>query len=143
MVLKTLGLSYSAPRIDHRAKFLLEPLRPSFYNALRNDFQAKLVFRPLSPEHVRILPKKIPVTKILNLQLTTCLGGDGVSQIRNKTTLGLCPGVDFQFGWRADYVLPEITGGLGTNEPLFNMNSGQLQALLDRVEAILSYQDTV
>lgn len=43
-------------------------------------------------------------------KLTTCLGGDGVSRIRNKTSLGLCPGVDFRFGWRADYVLPEITG---------------------------------
>ncbi|KAK3438688.1 hypothetical protein EUGRSUZ_C03348 [Eucalyptus grandis] len=143
-----------------------------FYNAPRNDFQAKLVFKPLSPDRlwkfvyepihqdVRILSKKIPVTKFLNLQvgvghnfqlnaiswkwkLTTCLGEDGVSRIRNKTTLGLCPGVDFRFGWRADYVLPEITGGLGTDEPLFNMNSGQLQASLDRVETILSYPDTV
>ena len=43
-------------------------------------------------------------------KLTTCLGGDGISRIRNKTSLGLCPGVDFRFGWRADYVLPEITG---------------------------------
>lgn len=43
-------------------------------------------------------------------KLTTCFGGDGVSRIRNKTSLGLCPGVDFRFCWRADYVLPEITG---------------------------------
>lgn len=43
-------------------------------------------------------------------KLTTSLGGDGISRIRNKTSLGLCPGVDFRFGWRADYVLPEITG---------------------------------
>ena len=43
-------------------------------------------------------------------KLTTCLGGDGVSRIRNKTSLGVCPGVDFRFGWRADYVLPEFTG---------------------------------
>ncbi|KAK3438695.1 hypothetical protein EUGRSUZ_C03278, partial [Eucalyptus grandis] len=119
----------------------------------------KFVYEPIH-QHVRILSKKIPVTKFLNLQvgvghnfqlnaiswkwkLTTCLGGDGVSRIRNKTTLGLCPGVDFRFGWRTDYVLPEITGDLGTDEPLFNMNSGQLQASLDRVEAILSYPDTV
>ncbi|KAK3417028.1 hypothetical protein EUGRSUZ_H02780 [Eucalyptus grandis] len=142
----------------------------TFYNAPRNDFQAKLVFKPLSPDRrwkfvyepihqdVRILSKKISVAKFLNLQvgvghnfqlnainwqwkLTTCLGGDGVSRIRNKTTLGLCPGVDFRFGWRADYVLPEVTGGLGTDKPLFNMNSGQLQASLDRVEAILNYPD--
>ncbi|KAJ0030274.1 hypothetical protein Pint_13499 [Pistacia integerrima] len=28
---------------------------------------------------------------------------------------------------------------LGTGEPLFNMNSGKLQASLDRVEAILTH----
>ncbi|XP_010541985.1 PREDICTED: uncharacterized protein LOC104815332 [Tarenaya hassleriana] len=142
-----------------------------FYNAPVNDYHAKLVLKPLSPERrwkfmyeplhqdVRIISKKIPLTKFLNLQvgvghnfqmnatglkwkLTTCLGGDGVSRIFNKTTFGLCPGVDFRFGWRADYVLPEITGGLGTDEQLlFNMNSGRLQASLDRVEAILTHSD--
>ncbi|KAK6248785.1 hypothetical protein QUC31_020350 [Theobroma cacao] len=110
-----------------------------FYNAPTNDFQTKLVLKPLSPDRrwkfayepiyqdVRLLSKKIPLTKFLNIQvgigqnfklnatgwkwkLTTCLGGDGVSRIRNKTTLGLVPGLDFRFGWRADYVLPEITG---------------------------------
>ncbi|KAK8553369.1 hypothetical protein V6N13_062177 [Hibiscus sabdariffa] len=127
-----------------------------FYNAPMNDFQTKLVLKPLSPERrwkfayepihqdVRLLSKKIPVTKFLNLQvgvghnfkmnatgwkwkLTTCLGGDGVSRIQNKTTLGLVPGLDFRFGWRADYVLPEATGALGTDEPLFNLNSGSCQ----------------
>ncbi|OMO91802.1 hypothetical protein COLO4_18100 [Corchorus olitorius] len=157
-----------------------------FYNAPTNDFQTKLVLKPLSPERrwkfayepihqdVRLLSKKIPVTKFLNLQvgighnfklnatgwkwkLTTCLGGDGISRIRNKTTLGLVPGLDFRFGWRADYVLPEITGqvpccfmnlylrmlskALGTDEPLFNMNSGRLQASLDRIETILTHYD--
>lgn len=43
-------------------------------------------------------------------KLTTCFGGDGISRIRNKTSLGLFPGMDLRFGWRADYVLPEITG---------------------------------
>lgn len=43
-------------------------------------------------------------------KLTTCFGGDGMSRIRNKTSLGLFPGMDLRFGWRADYVLPEITG---------------------------------
>lgn len=43
-------------------------------------------------------------------KLTTCLGGDGVSRIRNKTSISPFPGMDFRFGWRADYVLPEITG---------------------------------
>ncbi|KAK3040357.1 hypothetical protein RJ639_026762 [Escallonia herrerae] len=149
-----------------------------FYNAPINEYQAKLVLKPLSRERmwkftyeplhhdVRLLSKKIPVTKFLNLQvgighsfqlhatgwkwkLTTCLGGDGMSRIRNKTSLGLCPGVDFRFGWRADYVLPEFTGQLmigfglhravGTGEPLFNMNSGRLEASLDRIETILTH----
>ncbi|KAK6944745.1 hypothetical protein RJ641_025847, partial [Dillenia turbinata] len=138
-----------------------------FYNAPTNDYQMKLVLKPLSPERnwkfiyeplhhdVRILSKKIPLTKFLNLQvgvghsfqlhatswkwkLTTCLGGDGVSRVRNKTTLGLVPGFDLRFGWRADYVLPELMGTLGTGEPMFNMNSGRLQASLDRVEAIVT-----
>lgn len=141
-----------------------------FYNAPCNEYQAKLVLKPLSPDKrwkfiyeptqhdVRIISKKIPVTKYLNVQvgighnfrmhatgwkwkLTTCFGGDGISRIRNKTTLGLCPGVDFRFGWRADYVLPEITGALGTGEPLFNLQSGKFQASLDRVEAILTHSD--
>ncbi|KAK2631171.1 hypothetical protein EUGRSUZ_L03294 [Eucalyptus grandis] len=111
-----------------------------FYNAPRNDFQAKLVFKPLSPDRLwkfvcEPIHQDVGVGHNFQLnaiswkwKLTTCLGGDSVSRIRNKTTLGLCP---------------EITGGLGTDEPLFNMNSGQLQASLDRVEAILSYPDTV
>ncbi|KAL9252651.1 hypothetical protein AKJ16_DCAP07177 [Drosera capensis] len=73
-------------------------------------------------------------------KLTTCFGGDGFSRFRNKTTLGLCPGVDFRFRWRADYVLPEITGALGTGDPLFEMKAGQLQASLDRVEAIFTHK---
>lgn len=43
-------------------------------------------------------------------KLSTCFGGDGISRFRNKTSVGLFPGLDFRFGWRADYVLPEITG---------------------------------
>ncbi|KAJ6407278.1 hypothetical protein OIU84_010724 [Salix udensis] len=113
------------------------------------------MYEPIHQD-VRVLSKKIPVTKFLSLQvgighnfqshatgwnwkLTTCLGGDGISRIQNKTSLGLFPGMDLRFGWRADYVLPEITGALGTGEPLFNMNSGRLQASLDRVEAILTH----
>lgn len=139
-----------------------------FYNSEMNDYHAKLVLKPLSYDRkwkliyeplqkdVRLLSKKIPITKFLNLQvgvghsfllhatgwkwkLTTCLGGDGVSRIRNKTTLGLCPGIDFRLGWRADYVLPEITGAVGTGDPLFNMNSGRLQASLDRIEGIFTH----
>ncbi|XP_059634739.1 uncharacterized protein LOC132277049 isoform X1 [Cornus florida] len=139
-----------------------------FYNAPTNEYQAKLVLKPLAhdrrwkfiyePIHndVRLLSKKIPITKFLNLQvgighsfqmkttgwkwkLTTCLGGDGLSRIRNKTSLGLCPGVDFRFAWKADYVLPEFTGAVGTGEKLFNMESGRLQASLDRIETILTH----
>lgn len=43
-------------------------------------------------------------------KLSTCLGGDGVSQIKNKTSIGLFPGFDLRIGWRAEYVLPEIHG---------------------------------
>ncbi|KAG5378269.1 hypothetical protein IGI04_026111 [Brassica rapa subsp. trilocularis] len=140
------------------------------YNEPTNDYHAKLVLKPLSPERkwkfiyeplhqeVRVLSKKIPLTRFLNLQvgvghnfqmnamgwkwkLTSCLGGDGVSRIRNKTTLGLTPGVDLRFGWRADFVLPEVTGALGTEEPFFNMSSGRLEASLDRVEAILTHSE--
>ncbi|KAG5547046.1 hypothetical protein RHGRI_012918 [Rhododendron griersonianum] len=144
-------------------------LNMEFYNVPINECHAKLVLKPLSydrkwkfiyePLHhdVHLLSKKIPVTNFLSLQvgvghsfqlhatgwkwkLTTCLGGDGVSRIRNKTSLGLCPGVDLRFGWRADYVFPEITGAVGTGEPLFNMNSGRLQASFDRVEAIFTHK---
>lgn len=139
-----------------------------FYNAPTNDFQTKLVLKPLDPDRrwkfvfepirteVRIQSKKIPITRFLNLQvgvghnfklnaigwkwkLTTCLGGDGISRIRNKTSLGVFPGMDLRFGWRADYVLPELTGALGADEPLFNMHSGRLEASLDRVEAIMTH----
>ncbi|KAK4566078.1 hypothetical protein RGQ29_002321 [Quercus rubra] len=114
-------------------------LNLEFYNAPTNEFQAKLVLKPLAPDRrwkfmyepihqdVRLLSKKIPVTKFLNLQvgighnfqlnatgwkwkLTTCFGGDGISRIQNKTSVGLFPGMDLRFGWRADYVLLEITG---------------------------------
>ncbi|KAL8497782.1 hypothetical protein ACS0TY_021206 [Phlomoides rotata] len=140
------------------------------YNSPLNDYHAKLVLKPLAYERkwkviyeplyqdVQLVSKKIPITRFLNLQigvghnfqlhatgwkwkLMTSLGGDGISRIRNKTSLGLCPGVDFRFGWRADYVLPEMTGGVGCDEPLFNMNSGRLQASLDRVEAIFTHTD--
>jgi len=143
-----------------------------FYNAPSNEYQTKLVLKPLSPDRrwkfiyeplhhdVRLLSKKIPVTNFLNLQvgvghsfqyhatgwkwkLTTCFGGDGVSRIRNKTTLGLFPGIDFRFAWRAEYVLPEFTGAVGTGKSLFNMESGRLQASLDRVETILTHDKLI
>lgn len=141
-----------------------------FYNAPMNDFQTKMVLKPLSPQKrwkfiyepihqdVRLLSKKIPLTKFLNLQvgighnfslnatgwkwkLSTCLGGDGISQIRNKTSLGVCEGVDLRFGWKADYVLPEFSGAVGTGEALFKMETGRLQASLDRVEAIFTHRN--
>ncbi|CAM8941961.1 hypothetical protein QQ045_013332 [Rhodiola kirilowii] len=142
-------------------------LNLELYNAEINDYHAKLVLKPLAPERkwkfiyepigcdIRLLSKKIPVTKFLNLQvgighnfqmnatgwkwkLSTCFGGDGISRIRNKNTVNLGPGVDLRFAWRADYVLPEVTGALGTGEPLFNMDHGRLEASLDRVEAIVT-----
>ncbi|KAF5812467.1 hypothetical protein HanRHA438_Chr03g0097891 [Helianthus annuus] len=147
-------------------------LNLEFYNSPINECQGKLVLKPLSddrrwkfiyePLHhdVRLVSKKIPITKFLNLQvgighniqshaigwkwkLTSSLGGDGISRIRNKTCVGLCPGVDLRFGWRADYVLPEFTGAVGTgDDALFNMNSGRLEASLDRIETILTHTAT-
>ena len=40
----------------------------------------------------------------------------------------------FAHGWNL-----ELNRTVGTGEPLFNMNSGRLQASLDRVEAILTH----
>lgn len=139
-----------------------------FYNFQGNEYQAKLVLKPLAPDRkwrfiyeplhgdIRLLSQKIPLTKYLNLQvgighnfnlnaigwnwkLSTCLGGDGLSQIQNKTSVGLFPGFDLRIGWRAEYILPEIHGAVGTGEPIFNMNYGRLRASLDRVEAIITH----
>uniref|UniRef100_A0A0D9W5I8 DUF7781 domain-containing protein n=1 Tax=Leersia perrieri TaxID=77586 RepID=A0A0D9W5I8_9ORYZ len=141
-----------------------------FYNLEVNDFEAKVVLKPLDYERkwkfhykpisgdIQLLSKKIPVTKYLNLQvgighnfhlnatgwkwkLSTCLGGDGVSQIRNKSTVSMFPGFDLRIGWKAEYVLPEIHGAVGTGEPAFSMNYGRLQASIDRVEAIVTHSD--
>ncbi|XP_078166113.1 OBP3-responsive protein 4 (ORG4) [Carex rostrata] len=142
-------------------------LNLEFFNYEVNDYEAKLVLKPLStdrrwkfmyrPVHgdVQVLSKKIPLTKYLNLQvgighsfqlnaigwkwkISTCLGGDGVSQIRNKTNISFFPGFDLRIGWKAEYVLPDIHGGMGTGEPVFNMNYGKLNASIDRIEAILT-----
>ncbi|KAL5698364.1 hypothetical protein ACHQM5_029413 [Ranunculus cassubicifolius] len=113
-----------------------------FYNAASNDYKAKLVVKPLAPEKRW---KFIGVGHSFGMQatgckwnLTTCLGGDGISRIRNKTKVGLFPGMDVRFGWRAEYVLPEVHGAVGTGEPIFNWDSGRLQASLDRVETIFT-----
>ncbi|XP_041009209.1 uncharacterized protein LOC121253276 isoform X2 [Juglans microcarpa x Juglans regia] len=128
-------------------------LNLEFYNAPSNEYQAKLVLKPLSPDRrwkfiYEPIHQDVGIGHSFQLKatgwkwkLTTCFGGDGISRIRNKTTLGLFPGMDLRFGWRADYVLPEITGALGTSEPLFNMNSGRLEASLDRVEAVMTHSD--
>ena len=52
-------------------------------------------------------------------KLSTCLGGDGVSQIRNKSKLNLFPGFDLRLGWKAEYVLPEIHGYVWVNTKIF------------------------
>ncbi|KAJ0983819.1 hypothetical protein J5N97_002175 [Dioscorea zingiberensis] len=143
-------------------------LNLEFFNFQGNDFQTKFVLKPLGidrrwkfiyePIHkdVRLLSKKIPINRFLNLQvgighnfqynvtgwkwkLSSCLGGDGISQIRNKTSVGLFPGFDMRIGWRAEYILPEIHGAVGTGEPIFNMNYGRLHASIDRFEAILTH----
>ncbi|KAF3338492.1 hypothetical protein FCM35_KLT17329 [Carex littledalei] len=131
---------------DYEAKFVLKPLS--------TDRRWKFMYRPIHAD-VQLLSKKIPLTKYLNLQvgighsfhlnamgwkwkISTCLGGDGVSQIRNKTNISFFPGFDLRIGWRAEYVLPDIRGGMGTGEPAFNMNYGKLNASIDRIEAILT-----
>ncbi|ERN11267.1 hypothetical protein AMTRI_Chr04g242870 [Amborella trichopoda] len=139
-----------------------------FYNFQFGEYHTKLVLKPLMPERrwkfiyepehgdVRLLTKKIPVTRYLNLQvgighsfhfhttgwkwkLSTCLGGDGISQIRNKSSVSIFPGFDVRIGWKAEYILPEIHGSVGTGESVINMNYGRLHASLDRVEAILTH----
>lgn len=139
-----------------------------FFNLESNEYHAKLVLKPLSPERrwkfmyepiqgdIRLLSKKIPINKYLNFQvgighsflhnatgwkwkLSTCLGGDGVSQVRNKSAISLFPGFDLRIGWKAEYVLPEIHGAVGTDEPMLDMNYGRLKASIDRVEAILTH----
>ncbi|WOL13681.1 hypothetical protein Cni_G22454 [Canna indica] len=109
---------YNFPANEYQAKFVLKPIS--------SDRRWKFIYEPLHGD-IRLLSKKIPLTKYLNLQvgighsfhlnatgwkwkLSTCLGGDGVSQIRNKTSIGLCQGVDLRIGWRAEYILPEIHG---------------------------------
>lgn len=133
---------------DYRAKMVMKPQTP--------DRRWKFIYEPLQGD-IRLLSKKIPITQYLNLQVgighnfqcnvtgwkwkvSTCLGGDGVSQIKNKTSIGLFPGFDLRIGWRAEYVLPEIHGAVGTGEPMIDMNYGRLQASIDRVEAIVTHK---
>ncbi|KAH9291346.1 hypothetical protein KI387_030280, partial [Taxus chinensis] len=110
------------------------------FNELQdNPFNTKMVFKPLVPERkwrficepklgdIRLLTRKIPIGKYLKLQvgmgysfhnhtagwnwkITTSLGGDGISQIRHKTSLPIFPGFDVRIGWNAEYVLPDIHG---------------------------------
>ncbi|KAG6520583.1 uncharacterized protein LOC122051537 [Zingiber officinale] len=138
-----------------------------FCNVPTNEYQAAVVLKPMAsnkrwkfvyePLHgdIQLLSKKIPLTKYLNIQiglchsfhsnatgwkwnLSTCLGGDGVSHIRNKSSLGLCRGVDLRIGWRADYIPPEIEGEVSTAESVLNMKHGHLHASIDRFEAIFT-----
>ncbi|CAB4318515.1 unnamed protein product [Prunus armeniaca] len=112
-------------------------LNLEFYNAPCNEFQGKLVLKPLAPERmwkfiyepihqdVRILSKKIPLTGYLNLQV-------GVGHNFSNECYWMEVETYYMFWWR---------WALGTGEPWFNMNSGKLQASLDRVETILTYTD--
>ncbi|XP_020692402.1 uncharacterized protein LOC110106755 isoform X2 [Dendrobium catenatum] len=72
-------------------------------------------------------------------KLSTSLGGDGISQIRNKTSVSLFPGFDVRIGWRAEYIFPQIQGAVGTGEPMLDMDFGRLRASIDRVETILTH----
>ncbi|KAH7655423.1 hypothetical protein IHE45_18G009400 [Dioscorea alata] len=72
-------------------------------------------------------------------KISTCLGGDGISQFRNKSSVSLFPGFDLRIGYRAEYILPDIHGAVGTGEPIFNMNYGKLHASIDRFEAIITH----
>ncbi|KAK8947538.1 hypothetical protein KSP40_PGU005315 [Platanthera guangdongensis] len=93
---------------------------------LAQDRRWKFIYEPIHGD-IRVLSKKLPIAKYLNLQvgighnfrtnatgwkwkLSTCLGGDGVSQIRNKTFVNLFPGFDVRIGWRAEYIFPQIQG---------------------------------
>ncbi|KAL0927146.1 hypothetical protein M5K25_001306 [Dendrobium thyrsiflorum] len=143
-------------------------LNLEFFNFEVNEFETKLVLKPLAhdrrwkfifePIHgdIRLLSKKIPIAKYLNLQvgvghnfhtnatgwkwkLSTSLGGDGISQIRNKTSVSLFPGFDVRIGWRAEYIFPQIEGAVGTGEPMLDMDFGRLRASIDRVETILTH----
>jgi len=139
------------------------------FNELQvNAYNTKLVFKPPELDRkwklicepnrgdLRLLTKKIPIGRYLNIQvgighcfhdhttgwnwkLTTSLGGDGISQIRKKTLLPILPGFDVRIGWNAEYVLPEIHGGMGTGKPIIGMNLGRLHASFDRVEAIVTH----
>lgn len=40
-----------------------------------------------------------------------------------------------------DWLIETLYRGLGTGEPMFNMQSGRLEASLDRVEAIITHSD--
>ncbi|KAF3775793.1 hypothetical protein EJ110_NYTH49629 [Nymphaea thermarum] len=73
-------------------------------------------------------------------KLSTCFGGDGISQIRNKTSVHVFPAMTIRFGWRAEYILPEVHGAIGSGEPVIGMNYGRLYASLDRVETILRHK---
>ncbi|KAF3771501.1 hypothetical protein EJ110_NYTH60155 [Nymphaea thermarum] len=73
-------------------------------------------------------------------KLSACFGGDGISQIRNKTSVHVFPAMTIRFGWRAEYILPEVHGAIGAGEPVIGMNYGRLYASLDRVETILTHK---
>lgn len=131
-----------------KSKLVLKPIS--------EDRKWKVLFEPKQAD-LRLLTKKIPVGPFLSLQVglghefhnhttgwtwkvTSAYGGDGVSQIRYKTSLPILPGFDFRIGWNAEYVLPDIHGGLGTGEPIIGMNYGRLYGSIERVEAIFTHR---
>ncbi|XP_042491646.1 uncharacterized protein LOC122071337 isoform X3 [Macadamia integrifolia] len=97
-------------------------LNLEFYNVPLNECHTKLVLKPLDPDRrwkltYEPIHHDVGISHSFKLhatgwkwKLSTCLGGDGVSRIQNKTSIGLLPGMDFRLGWKAEYVLPEIQG---------------------------------
>eukprot|EP00250_Pteridium_aquilinum_P035603 c9708_g1_i1 orf=292-981(-) len=130
--------------------------KPKFvFKPVSEDRKWKVLFEPKQAD-LRLLTKKISIGPFLSLQvglghefhnhtmgwtwkLTSAYGGDGVSQIRYKTSLPVFPGFDVRIGWNAEYVLPDIHGGLGTGEPIIGMNYGRLYGSIERVEAIFTH----
>ncbi|KAG0476567.1 hypothetical protein HPP92_013408 [Vanilla planifolia] len=141
-------------------------LNLEFFNFQGNDCEAKLVLKPLAldrrwkfmyePIHgdIRLLSKRFQLqnTSIyryraqfshqfnrVEMEVVYLFGWRWLFPNRNKSTINLFPGFDVRIAWRAEYILPQIQGAVGTGEPLLDMDFGRLRASLDRVETILTH----
>eukprot|EP00850_Spirogloea_muscicola_P019019 SM000181S03544 [mRNA] locus=s181:92467:94140:+ [translate_table: standard] len=116
----------------------------------------KLIWEPQQAD-VRLLSRKIPLGSLLTLQIgvghdfanhttgwkwkvASSWGGSVVpTQVRHKTLLPICPGLDMRLGWEAEYALPDLHGAVGMGEPLVGLNVGRLRASVERLEAIFTH----